>query len=255
MPTRFKDYEYDPFPYQDKIQELVGQQPQWQPRSEDQLLGQASQFAGLQIDPQVDALKRWKDQQRGVDLESAISRGGGRGGAVDWLAAQRQDRFGGELQRLEASRGDVTAQMLAQLQAQEHSRGMEGHQAQLAAMQQLAQMAQAHDMEQWQRALSTHDRTMLTPMQQHQLNLGYGDLIGEIPGFMVDPYGAKQTSAPAGGTSAPAQQQTTTYKIQPGDTLWRLAQRFNTTVEELAKLNNISNPNLIIAGANLKVPA
>lgn len=44
------------------------------------------------------------------------------------------------------------------------------------------------------------------------------------------------------------------YTIKPGDTLNELAKKFNTTVDELVKLNNISNPNFILAGATLKLP-
>jgi LysM repeat protein len=45
-----------------------------------------------------------------------------------------------------------------------------------------------------------------------------------------------------------------TYQIQRGDTLWALSRRFNTTVEALARANHIANPNLIFAGAQLKIP-
>ncbi len=41
------------------------------------------------------------------------------------------------------------------------------------------------------------------------------------------------------------------YTIQAGDTLGEIAAAHNTSVEKLAKLNNISNPNLIIAGHKL----
>ncbi|MBR5731391.1 MAG: LysM peptidoglycan-binding domain-containing protein [Firmicutes bacterium] len=44
------------------------------------------------------------------------------------------------------------------------------------------------------------------------------------------------------------------YKIAPGDNLTKIAKQFGTTVDELVKLNNIANPNLIFAGADLKVP-
>ena len=44
------------------------------------------------------------------------------------------------------------------------------------------------------------------------------------------------------------------YTIKKGDTLSRIASNFGTTVEELAKTNGISNPNLIQAGATLVVP-
>jgi LysM repeat protein len=45
-----------------------------------------------------------------------------------------------------------------------------------------------------------------------------------------------------------------TYQIRPGDTLSALARRFGSTVSELARLNGIKNPNLIIAGRLLQLP-
>lgn len=45
-----------------------------------------------------------------------------------------------------------------------------------------------------------------------------------------------------------------TYRIQRGDTLSALAQRFGTTVSKLAKSNGIKNPNLIVTGHTLEVP-
>ena len=46
----------------------------------------------------------------------------------------------------------------------------------------------------------------------------------------------------------------TKYKIRQGDTLTGIAKRNNTTVEALAKANNISNPNRIYAGQDLIIP-
>lgn len=43
-------------------------------------------------------------------------------------------------------------------------------------------------------------------------------------------------------------------KIKWGDTLSQLAIKYNTTVAELVRLNNIQNPNLIYAGNYLIVP-
>ena len=45
------------------------------------------------------------------------------------------------------------------------------------------------------------------------------------------------------------------YTIQKGDNLTKIAKEFGTTVDELVKLNNIKDPNLIYAGAELKIPA
>src|SRR5215831_14555105 len=45
-----------------------------------------------------------------------------------------------------------------------------------------------------------------------------------------------------------------TYTVQPGDNLYRIALKFNTTMAVLMQLNNISNPNLIFVGEVLKLP-
>ena len=44
------------------------------------------------------------------------------------------------------------------------------------------------------------------------------------------------------------------YIIQRGDTLSQIAKKNNTTVQEIAALNNISDPNKIRAGASLSLP-
>ena len=44
------------------------------------------------------------------------------------------------------------------------------------------------------------------------------------------------------------------YQIKWGDTLSELAIRYHSTVEEIAKINNIANPNLIYAGTTIRIP-
>ena len=44
------------------------------------------------------------------------------------------------------------------------------------------------------------------------------------------------------------------YVVKSGDTLTKIAKMYNTTVEELAKFNNIENVNLIIVGQVIKIP-
>jgi LysM repeat protein len=45
-----------------------------------------------------------------------------------------------------------------------------------------------------------------------------------------------------------------TYTVKKGDTLWEIAKKYGTTVDALAKANNIKNPNLIYAGSKLIIP-
>ena len=67
----------------------------------------------------------------------------------------------------------------------------------------------------------------------------------------------------AGGTVTPSPQPSpqpvpqpteTTYTVVAGDTLSGIASRYGTTYQELARINNIDNPNLIYAGQVIKIP-
>ena len=44
------------------------------------------------------------------------------------------------------------------------------------------------------------------------------------------------------------------YVVQNGDTLWELARRFDTTINELCKLNKISKDSILRIGMELEVP-
>jgi LysM repeat protein len=44
------------------------------------------------------------------------------------------------------------------------------------------------------------------------------------------------------------------YVVQEGDSLWSIAKRFRVGVDALAELNNITNPNQLIVGAQLVIP-
>ncbi len=52
----------------------------------------------------------------------------------------------------------------------------------------------------------------------------------------------------------PSPSPTMTYIVQSGDTLFRIAVRFGTTVTELQTLNNLTNSNVIFTGQQLIVP-
>lgn len=56
-----------------------------------------------------------------------------------------------------------------------------------------------------------------------------------------------------GSEPPPSSGECITYTIKPGDTLFSLAQRFNTTVSDIALNNNIVNPSLIFVGQTLTI--
>lgn len=45
----------------------------------------------------------------------------------------------------------------------------------------------------------------------------------------------------------------TIYMVQKGDTLWSIAKRYSTTVDALAKMNNIENPSKLTSGMQLMI--
>ncbi|PWH20980.1 MAG: hypothetical protein DDG58_00095 [Ardenticatenia bacterium] len=67
-------------------------------------------------------------------------------------------------------------------------------------------------------------------------------------------YPGQQLTVPLGPTGSVPPSPRRTYVVQPGDTLSAIALRFNTTVETLMVLNNLSNANLLHPGQVLQLP-
>jgi LysM repeat protein len=45
----------------------------------------------------------------------------------------------------------------------------------------------------------------------------------------------------------------TVYAVQPGDTLWRIAQRYNTAIDELMAVNELEHPVKLHTGQKLLI--
>ena len=56
-------------------------------------------------------------------------------------------------------------------------------------------------------------------------------------------------------TSSPPPTSTTRHTVQPGETLYRIAARYGTTVTAIAAANNIADPNVIRPGQVLVIPS
>lgn len=77
------------------------------------------------------------------------------------------------------------------------------------------------------------------------MNIAYKDYPSIIKGLSSNT--PSQPSTPSQPT------QTTTYTVKAGDTLSSIANKYGTTYQELAKINGISNPDLIYPGQVLKI--
>lgn len=87
------------------------------------------------------------------------------------------------------------------------------------------------------------------------IRIGQKLKIPEVAGAGTE---AKPMAAPAQAVAAAAAQQASspagTYTVAPGDTLAKIAKKFGTKAETLAKLNSISDPKKLKIGQKLQVP-
>lgn len=44
------------------------------------------------------------------------------------------------------------------------------------------------------------------------------------------------------------------YFVKPGDTLWSIAKRFRSTIDDISRVNNIEDKNSIYPGQQLFIP-
>lgn len=73
---------------------------------------------------------------------------------------------------------------------------------------------------------------------------------GLIPEEVLKEYNLLEEEAPV-EEPAPAEQK---YIVKPGDVLWKIAEKFNTTWEKLAEYNKLSNPHLIFPDQIILIP-
>lgn len=70
----------------------------------------------------------------------------------------------------------------------------------------------------------------------------------------VQPQEPTQPSNPASAPQPSTSNSDSVYTVVAGDTLSGIASRYGTTYQKLAAYNNISNPNLIYVGQQIKIP-
>lgn len=74
----------------------------------------------------------------------------------------------------------------------------------------------------------------------------------KIPGTKKEETSVPETPAPV--TPTPTEPKEITYIVKAGDTLSSIAAKYGVDYKEIAKLNNLTNANLIYGGQKLKIP-
>lgn len=69
----------------------------------------------------------------------------------------------------------------------------------------------------------------------------------------IDPTAYVSTDLPSATNNTENVVQGTTYTVKSGDTLSEIAMKYGTTYQELARINNIANPNVIYPGQVIKI--
>lgn len=184
---QFRNVEY---PYQQLLEQLLKQVPTYQQKPWEDVLKQAQEYADLLIDPQVSALQRsleqgkqaYEAQREAVEaaytgvpeslsrlmekarenaIRTAIARGGGRTGAVEWLTKEQQEPIIESATRLEAEKAakltDIAEKLaLLETQGSTYLSELEEQRGRLAEQQAkaLQELDYANATGDWQRAFA-----------------------------------------------------------------------------------------------------
>lgn len=102
-----------------------------------------------------------------------------------------------------------------------------------------------------------HGVTIWSLIELNGLSSPYAIYEGQqliIPGAGSEPAAeAHDVNSPPDGPLDPPQVEANTYLVRRGDTLFRIARRYGTTIASLAYLNGIANPSAIYAGQVLRL--
>lgn len=207
------------FPYEQLMRDIMAQMPTYQQPSQEELLQQAKTWANLQIDPAIQAIsqalaqtkqaletqqakteaayagleqatQRFMQEAAQKALESAIARGGGRSGQVEWYTSKLQQPIAEQYAQAQAQRAaelaDIANRMtLAEQQAAEQQKALEQRRGELEAerLAELQNLAHATAVGDWQRAFQAAQNLASMATQAQQWGLSYA--AGLLPYFAL----------------------------------------------------------------------
>ncbi len=209
------------FPGQDTLASMLSNMPKYNPLSESQMADQAQNYANIQVNPQMTALQKslqgaitaLNNQVNSVNanyagletsaeeakksaakraLESAVARGGGRAGAVEWETAEATKPIDSALMQSKAQQtadlnNIANNQTLAQNTFDTSVEGLEAQRGALVAQQLAAIKERDYALQtgDWERATSLQTTISQLATQannaQNQLNYNYSSLVGQLP--------------------------------------------------------------------------
>ena len=239
--------------YADELRNLYSQMPKYTPKSTDEIIAEATKLADLQINPLIEAINRRireaettaSGQRKGIEaayanvgteaqrllseaekraLESAIARGGGRSGAVEYTTqklsepimsqvAQAEAEKAAKLSAIEEALGTYKTNAMDELTSLQERRAALidtyretlRRQEEALAQGNFAQASQlAGQLAEIERQTQDVSRQMMldllpyfstTAAEQAKINLDWTDLMGEVPGDVAGRSTSPITSA------------------------------------------------------------
>ena len=226
-------------PYEQAIRDLLSQAPSYTPKSQEELQEIAENYASLNITPQLEALQRaieqavatassqteainaayagvpaqtqsMLDEARRYAQESAIARGAGQSGVVNWETEKRttpimqqaqqaeqekaaklaavanwlanvQSQGEEQKKQLAARQGDLTQQYLQLLSSQDQARSASDWERLFSSIGQLSNMAQNANFNSQNWAANLLPYFMQTAGQEMASQLDQSQVFGEVP--------------------------------------------------------------------------
>jgi len=263
-------------PYEQLYRDMLASYPEAQYQSEEDMQDAAENYANLQVSSQLQALQDAMDQagvdaksqkklieaaysgvadqlaqasetQKAQALESAISRGGGRSGVVDWSNAKINEAETEQLSQSEAQKAAQLANVANQLAAlqtkyQDQTTQLEGQKGSLAQqyLQNLQNQNYTNNTNAWGNQISAISDLSGKALNSNQFNQGltldWTNTMGQVPTTVPTSNAMTQTNVSSANSykapvTAAAQQATAAKTINNDNEKTYLTNQYNSAIK------------------------